>query len=84
MWSAPQRVEAGNVVQVDHVLVVDLEIGGRKTARLGRLVQKGLRRLSRVASPKGIKTAQTDVDVVERRLKVAQQDHEVRYGKPKR
>ncbi len=35
-------------------------------------------------SPKGIKTAQVDVDLVERRLKVAQQDHEVRYGKPKR
>lgn len=35
-------------------------------------------------SPKGVKTAQVDVDLVERRLKVAQQDHEVRYGKPKR
>lgn len=35
-------------------------------------------------SPKGIKTAQTDVDLVERRLKVAQQDYEARYGKPKR
>lgn len=35
-------------------------------------------------SPKGIKTAQVDFDLVERRLKVAQQDHEVRYGKPKR
>lgn len=35
-------------------------------------------------SPKGIRTAQVDVDLVERRLKVAQQDHEVRYGKPKR
>ncbi len=35
-------------------------------------------------SPKGIKTAQVDVDLVERRLKVAQQDYEARYGKPKR
>lgn len=35
-------------------------------------------------SPKGIKTAQIDVDLVERRLKAAQQDYEARYGKPKR
>lgn len=35
-------------------------------------------------SLKGIKTAQVDVDLVERRLKVAQQDYEARYGKPKR
>lgn len=35
-------------------------------------------------SPKGIKTAQVDVDLVERRLKVAQHDYEARYGKPKR
>lgn len=35
-------------------------------------------------SPKGIRTAQVDVDLVERRMKVAQQDYEVRYGKPKR
>jgi phage-related protein len=35
-------------------------------------------------SPKGIKTAQVDVDLVERRLKAAQQDYEARYGKPKR
>ena len=35
-------------------------------------------------SPKGIKTAQVDVDLVETRLKVAQQDYEVRHGKPKR
>ncbi len=35
-------------------------------------------------SPTGIKTAQVDVDLVERRLKVAQQDYEARYGKPKR
>ncbi len=35
-------------------------------------------------SPKGIRTAQVDVELVERRLKVAQQDYEARYGKPKR
>jgi len=35
-------------------------------------------------SPKGIRTAQVDVDLVERRLKAAQQDYEARYGKPKR
>ena len=35
-------------------------------------------------SPKGIKTARLDIDLVERRLRAAQQDHEVRYGKPKR
>lgn len=35
-------------------------------------------------SPKGIKTSQVDVDLVERRLKVAQQYHEARYGKSKR
>lgn len=35
-------------------------------------------------SPKGIKTAQVDVDLVERRLKTAQQDYEARHGKPKR
>ena len=35
-------------------------------------------------SSKGIRTAQVDVDLVERRMKVAQQDYEVRYGKPKR
>ena len=34
-------------------------------------------------SPKGIKTAQTDVDLVGTRLKLAQQDYEARYGKPK-
>jgi phage-related protein len=34
-------------------------------------------------SPRGIKTAQLDVGLVERRLKVAQQDHEARYGKGK-
>jgi phage-related protein len=35
-------------------------------------------------SPKGIRTAQVDVDLVERRLKGAQQDYEARYGKAKR
>lgn len=35
-------------------------------------------------SPKGIRTAQVDVDLVKRRLKVAQQDDEAPYGKPKR
>jgi phage-related protein len=34
-------------------------------------------------SPKGIKTAQVDVDLVTRRLKVAQKDYEARYGTPK-
>lgn len=35
-------------------------------------------------SPKRIKTAQIDIDLVERRLKAAQQDYEARYGKSKR
>jgi phage-related protein len=35
-------------------------------------------------SPKGVKTAQGDLDLIERRLKTAQQDYEARYGKPKR
>jgi phage-related protein len=35
-------------------------------------------------SPKGIKTAQVDIDLIGRRLKIAQQDHEARYGKAKR
>jgi phage-related protein len=35
-------------------------------------------------SPKRIKTAQVDIDLVGRRLKIAQQDYETRYGKPKR
>jgi hypothetical protein len=39
---------------------------------------------SRKKSPRGIKTAQVHVDLIERRLKVAQQDYEVRYGKPPR
>lgn len=34
-------------------------------------------------SPTGIKTAQVDIDLVERRLKIAQQDYEARYGTPK-
>ncbi len=34
-------------------------------------------------SPKGIKTAQVDVDLIERRLKTAQQDYEVHYGRSK-
>ena len=35
-------------------------------------------------SPKGIKPAQGDIDLIEQRLKVAQEDYEARYGKPKR
>jgi phage-related protein len=35
-------------------------------------------------SPRGIRTAQGDVDLVERRLKTAQRDYEARYGKAKR
>jgi phage-related protein len=35
-------------------------------------------------SPKGIKTAQIDIDLVERRLRVAQLDYEARYGTPER
>ena len=35
-------------------------------------------------SPKGIKTARLDIDLVDRRLKIAQQAYEARYGKPKR
>jgi phage-related protein len=35
-------------------------------------------------SPKGIKTAQIDVDLVSRRLKAASEDHEARYGKRKK
>lgn len=34
-------------------------------------------------SPKGIKTAQTDIDLIERRLKAARQDYEARYAKGK-
>jgi phage-related protein len=32
-------------------------------------------------SPTGVKTAQTDIELVARRLKVARQDYEARYGK---
>jgi phage-related protein len=35
-------------------------------------------------SPKEIKTAQVDMDLGERRLKIAQRDYEARYGKTKR
>lgn len=35
-------------------------------------------------SPKGIKTAQTDVELVSRRLKSAGDDYEARYGKRKK
>jgi phage-related protein len=34
-------------------------------------------------SPSGIRTARGDVELVERRLKIAQADHEARYGKRK-
>jgi phage-related protein len=34
-------------------------------------------------SPRGIKRAQVDVDLVTRRLKAARQDYEARYGTPK-
>jgi phage-related protein len=33
-------------------------------------------------SPNRIRTAQLDIDMVDRRLKVAQQDYQVRHGKP--
>ena len=32
-------------------------------------------------SPSGIRTARTDIDMIARRLNIAQQDHEARYGK---
>jgi phage-related protein len=35
-------------------------------------------------SPKGIRTARSDIDLIERRLKAAQHDYEVRYGKSTR
>ncbi|MGH9173764.1 MAG: type II toxin-antitoxin system RelE/ParE family toxin [Vicinamibacterales bacterium] len=35
-------------------------------------------------SPKGIRTARSDVELIEQRLKIAQRDHEVRYGKARR
>jgi phage-related protein len=34
-------------------------------------------------SPSGIRTARADIDTVHRRLKLAQSDYEVRYGKTK-
>jgi phage-related protein len=34
-------------------------------------------------SPSGIRTAKTDVDLIHERLKLAQADYEVRYGKDK-
>jgi phage-related protein len=35
-------------------------------------------------SPNRIRTAQLDIDMVERRLKIAQQDYQSRHAKPKR
>ena len=35
-------------------------------------------------SPRGIRTARTDIEIIARRLKVAQQDYEARYGKSER
>jgi phage-related protein len=35
-------------------------------------------------SPNRIRTAQPDIDLVERRLKIAQQDYQARHGTPKR
>ena len=35
-------------------------------------------------SPKGIKTARTDIALIAQRLKLAQQDYEARYGTPNR
>jgi phage-related protein len=35
-------------------------------------------------SPTGVRTARGDIELIERRLKLAQQDYEVRYGKRKR
>jgi phage-related protein len=35
-------------------------------------------------SPKGIKTAQNDIDLIEKRLRVAREDYEARHGKSKR
>src|SRR5260370_12141445 len=35
-------------------------------------------------SPKGIKTARTDVDLISRRLRAAIEDYEARYGKRKK
>jgi phage-related protein len=38
----------------------------------------------RKKSPKGIKTAQSDVELVSRRLRAAREDYEARYGKRKK
>jgi len=35
-------------------------------------------------SPKGVKTAQVDVDLISKRLRTATEDYEVRYGKRKK
>ena len=35
-------------------------------------------------SPRGIRTARTDIELIARRLKLAQQDYEARYGKSSR
>ncbi len=35
-------------------------------------------------SPKGIRTARTDIGLIARRLKIAQQDYEARYGTAKK
>jgi len=35
-------------------------------------------------SPRGVRTARTDVELVARRLRTAQQDYEARYGKGQR
>ena len=35
-------------------------------------------------SPKGIRTARSDVELIERRLKIAQRDYEARHGKAKK
>jgi len=35
-------------------------------------------------SPRGIRTSQHDIELITARLKAAKQDHEARYGKPKR
>ncbi len=35
-------------------------------------------------SPRGSKTARTDIDLIARRLKIAQLDYETRYGKAQR
>jgi phage-related protein len=35
-------------------------------------------------SPSGIRTARTDIDLIARRLKIAQQDYKARHGKTHR